>query len=120
MVKLVFCLHRRNGWTEQEFRDYWRDTHGPLVRSHADVLRIRRYIQLHPTAATTAATLAAIRGAPEHFDGIAELWFDAVADIDAAAVTAEARAAARELVEDEARFIDLDRSPIWLFDEVTP
>lgn len=119
MVRLVFCLRRRSGWTEKAFHDYWADMHGPLVRRHADVLRIRRYVQLHPTEPATSGALAAIRGGPAPFDGIAELWFDSAADIEAAADKPEARAAARELVEDESHFIDLERSPIWLFDEVT-
>ena len=123
MVKLVFCLRRVDGMTPEEFRAYWRDKHGPLVRSHAGALRIKRYEQLHPHDGTAAESLASLRGAPEPFDGVAELWFDSVEDIEAAGASPEARRAARALLEDERTFIDLARSPIWLFDElevVTP
>lgn len=115
MVKLVFCLRKLDSWTSEEFHAYWRDTHGPLVRRHADILRIRKYVQLHPTAARASGTLAQLRNTPKPFDGVAELWFDNADDIDAAGTTTEGRRAARALLEDEARFIDLDRSPIWLF-----
>jgi hypothetical protein len=45
---------------------------------------------------------------------VAELWWDDVASLEAAASTTEGRAAARALLEDERTFIDLERSPIWL------
>lgn len=118
MVRLVFSLHRVEGMTAEAFRTYWREVHGPLVRSHAAALRIRRYVQLHPLDGTAAAALAVLRGAPEPFDGVAELWFDRAEDIEAAGERPEARRAARALLEDERTFIDLSRSPIWLFDEL--
>lgn len=117
MVKLVFCLHRLESFTPAGFSTYWRDSHGPLVRSLTDTLRIRRYEQLHAAPGPVAESLAAIRGATEVFDGIAELWFDSESDIAAAAGTPAGRRAARTLLEDEKTFIDLPRSPIWLFRE---
>lgn len=117
MVRLVFCLHRLPSLSIEEFTSYWLHQHGPLVRSHVEVLRIRRYEQLHPDATSVAASLRDLRGATEVFDGIAELWFDSEDDIAAAARTPEGRRAARALLEDERRFIDLPRSPIWLFRE---
>ena len=116
MVKIVFCLHRQDHLTHEEFDRYWREVHAPLVKRHADVLGIRRYVQLCQNESGIGAALRAGRGAPEPYDGVAELWFDS-AEVLGAAPSAEARAAGRELLEDERRFIDLDRSPIWLFDE---
>lgn len=117
MVKLVFCLHRLELMTVEEFSAYWLTEHGPLVRSLADTLKIRRYEQLHPQPGSAAEALRAVRGATEVFDGVAELWFDNEEDIGAAAATPEGRRAARTLLEDEKTFIDLPRSPIWLFRE---
>ena len=47
MIKIVFCLRRRADLSRDEFQTYWRDTHAPLVQSHADALGIRRYVQVH-------------------------------------------------------------------------
>ena len=47
MVKLVFCLRRLPHLSLAEFQEYWLQKHGPLVRSHAETLRIRRYVQTH-------------------------------------------------------------------------
>src|SRR5262245_66117740 len=105
MVKLVFCCRRLPELTRERFQRYWRETHGPLVRRHAEVLRIRRYVQTHTLDHPMNAFLAHGRGAPEEFDGIAELWWDSLDDLAAASATDEGRAAARELLEDERRFL---------------
>jgi uncharacterized protein (TIGR02118 family) len=117
MVKLVFCCRRLARLSRAEFQRYWRETHGPLVRSHAAVLRIRRYVQTHTLDHALNAALAESRGAPEEFDGIAELWWDSLDDLAAATASSEGRAASRALYEDERRFIDHSRSPLWVCEE---
>jgi uncharacterized protein (TIGR02118 family) len=117
VVKLVFCLHRRPDIEEDEFHRYWTEIHGPLAASLAPVLGIRRYVQLHTLPGRLNDALASGRGAPEHFDGIAELWFDSLESLMAGALSAEGAAAAETLRIDEARFIDHSRSPIFVGEE---
>jgi uncharacterized protein (TIGR02118 family) len=118
MVKLVFSLRRRSDLTREEFQAYWRDRHAPLVARHADVLRIRRYAQTHARSSEVGAAQSAARGSEaDTYDGQAELWWDSLDDIVAAGATAEGQQAALELLEDERRFIDLDRSPLWIGEE---
>ncbi|MFY9953764.1 EthD domain-containing protein [Bradyrhizobium sp.] len=45
MIKLTGCARRLPHLSHDEFDAYWRDHHGPLVRSSRGVLRIRRYVQ---------------------------------------------------------------------------
>jgi uncharacterized protein (TIGR02118 family) len=117
MIKLVFCLRRRGDMTLEEFQRYWFETHGPLVASHAGTLGIRRYVQAHTSTTPLNDVLRTSRGGPEAFDGVAELWWDSLDDAAAAASTPEGTAAAQELLEDERRFIDLERSPLWIAEE---
>lgn len=119
VIKLTFCLRRRQDLTPEEFRRYWRNEHGPLVRDRAPVLGIRKYQQVHTLDEPSlhAALQARNGGAPEPFDGIAEVWVDDVETFRGGTGTPEARKAAAELLEDEARFIDLARSPMWLGEE---
>ena len=117
MVKLVFCLHRRPDVDEAEFHRYWREVHGPLAASFAPVLGIRRYVQLHAASGPVGDAIASGRGAPEPFDGVAELWFDSTDALVAATLTPEGAAAAEALQADEATFIDHSRSPIFLVEE---
>jgi uncharacterized protein (TIGR02118 family) len=117
MLKLVFCLHRHPGLSREEFQRYWSETHGPLVRRCAEALRIERYVQLHTREDPLNPVLQASRGGPEAYDGIAELWWSDRGALEGALTTAEGQEAAQILLEDESRFIDLSRSPIWLADE---
>jgi len=118
MVKLVFCLHRLPALSRADFQRYWRERHGPLVRRHAATLRIRRYVQLHSCDDPLNDVLRASRGAPESYDGIAELWWESRDELAAATASPEGRQAGLELLEDERRFIDLGRSPLWIAEEL--
>ena len=117
MLKLTFCLIRLPHLSREQFQDYWINTHGPLVASAAETLQIRRYVQLHSYAAEASAGLRASRGAPADYDGVAELWFDSLDAVTANGQRPEAAAAAALLLEDERRFIDLSKSPLWWGEE---
>ena len=118
MIKLVFTLRRREDMTPEEFQRYWRDQHAPLVKRHADALRIRRYVQVHARDTDLDEAIAGPRGSePRFYDGVAELWWESLEELAAAFSSDAGQAAAQELLEDEQRFIDLPRSPLWLGEE---
>jgi uncharacterized protein (TIGR02118 family) len=118
MIKLVYCLRRSEGLTREEFQKYWRETHGPLVKERAQTLGVRRYVQVHTLESGLNQALAASRGcADEPFDGVAELWWDDEAALAGGAGSEEGRKAGRELLEDERKFIDLERSVIFVAKE---
>ena len=114
MLKLIFCLRRQPHLTREEFQTYWRDTHGPLVEKHREALRFAVYNQIHTIEDEMGTALGHVRGAPEPFDGFAEMVWDTRADLDSAMTSSEGRSAGRELLADEKRFIDLANSPLSL------
>ncbi len=117
MIKLTFALVRRPDFTRESFQTYWFERHAPLVASVREVLRIRRYVQLHSAAPEVSADIRRSRGGPEQFDGVAQLWWDSFEDLAANAGNPEAAKAGRLLLEDERRFIDLEKSPLWWGEE---
>jgi len=117
MIKLTFCLVRAPHLSREEFLRYWLERHGPLVRSMAPVLHIKRYVQSHTLTTPLNEAFRRGRGAPEAYDGVAELWWDSLEDLTAGGATPEGRSAGKELLEDERTFIDLARSPLWLSEE---
>ena len=114
MLKLTFCLRRLPTLGLAEFQDYWLNKHGPLVKSLQPALGMVRYVQLHRLPGDLADGMRRVRSAPEPYDGVAELWWESEETYRAARRNPEAREAGRKLLEDEARFIDLPRSPLWL------
>ena len=96
MVKLIYCITRKQGMSVEEFQTYWRETHGPIA---GRIPGLRRYVQCH-----TLPQLYAGENAPA-YDGAAELWFDNMEAMQSAMSSPEVKAA----VEDERNFIDHSR-----------
>jgi uncharacterized protein (TIGR02118 family) len=113
MIKLTFALMRLPHLTRPAFQAYWFDTHGPLVASVAEPLGILRYVQTHSAPEAVSEGLRASRGAPPDYDGVAELWYESLEALGERLARPEAQAAGLLLLEDERRFIDHARSPLW-------
>jgi uncharacterized protein (TIGR02118 family) len=114
VLKLTFCLRRLPSLSLEEFQDYWLNKHAPLVKSVQPILGMVRYVQVHRLPGDMADGMRRVRGASEPYDGIAELWWESEASWNAVGRNPKAREANRLLLEDEAKFIDLARSPLWL------
>jgi hypothetical protein len=114
VIKLVYCMHRRPEYTHEQFLERWHVEHAPLLTARRDVLRVKAYEQLHTTTDAFSQAVAAARGGPAPFDGLAVVTYESIADMQASLADRDARRAAREMIEDERKFIDLDRSPVFL------
>jgi uncharacterized protein (TIGR02118 family) len=114
LLKLTFCLRRLPSLTLAEFQDYWVNKHGPLVRRLQPALGMVRYVQVHRLDTDLADGMRRVRGAPEPYDGVAELWWESEESFRSAGKNPGAREAGKLLLEDEAKFIDLANSPLWL------
>jgi len=109
MVKLIICAVRQSGMSHEEFGKYWREKHGPLVKSVTEFSRhVRRYVQCHLAKSDVPF------GTPGDYDGVAELWFDSVDS--AAAAFAEPRYL--EIIRpDEQTFLDLQKCISFVTEE---
>ncbi len=114
MLILVFCLRRRPELSREEFQRYWREHHGPLMKSNMLALDARKYQQWHSCSGPEAEQLMRSRGGSEDYDGLAVVWWDDLAHFVAATGTDDGRAAGREMYKDELNFIDLENSPIFM------
>ena len=103
MIKLVYCITKRAGLTDEEFFHYWENTHGPIG---ARIPRLRRLVQSH------RRTVPGDKHRPD-YDGMAELWFDDMEALLAARQSPEWRAS----TEDEANFIDHNKVACFVSEE---
>lgn len=83
MEKLVFGLKRPDDTTFEAFRDYWLEDHAPLA---AELPGLRRYTVSFPDDPDRS-----------QYDGLAELWFDDRAALDAALASEAGEATAQDL-----------------------
>lgn len=119
MIKFVYCVRRRPELSVEEFRRYWLEKHGPLVRSYAKALRAKRYVQSHTLSTPLNAAAQQPRGTKPPYDGITEVWWDSAEDLANALSTAEGMQANKLLAEDEARFCDLPNCSVFFTEEFT-
>jgi len=115
MIRITFMLRRKAGLSSEQFSEYWLHEHGPRVAGLSHKLGMLRYVQVRTLDDPVNAVMARARGGMEAvWDGVAEVWFENRAAMVAAGATAQGRAAALELIKDEAEFIDLTQSTLWL------
>jgi uncharacterized protein (TIGR02118 family) len=92
MIKLVYCISKKAGLSDEQFFNYWQNVHGPLG---ARIPQLRKLVQSH------RLTVPGDKLHPD-YDGMAELWFDDMAALLAARQSPEWKAS----TDDEANFID--------------
>jgi PhnB protein len=105
MVKLVYCVTKKVGLTDEEFFRYWENSHGPIG---ARIPGLRKLVQSH------RLTVSGDKHRPD-YDGMAELWFDDVEALLAARQSPEWKSSS----EDEANFIDHSKVAYFVSDERT-
>jgi hypothetical protein len=119
LVKLVYCVRKRAGLSDEEFRRYWLEQHGPLVRSLWQSGRfpgMLRYVQSH-TDFDASAPVTASRGAKPPYDGITEVWMDPEKQGGDDATRAASAEAGKILLDDESTFIDFENSAVFITKE---
>jgi uncharacterized protein (TIGR02118 family) len=119
MIKFVYCVRRRPELSVEEFRKYWLEKHGPLVRSYAKALRATRYLQSHTIDTPLNLIAQQTRGTMEPYDGITEVWWNSVEDLMASIQSPDGQKANQMLSEDEGRFCDLPRCSVFFTEEHT-
>ena len=102
MTKAIFMLYRRPDMSGDEFRDYWRNTHGPIV---AKMPGLKKYVQNQ--------ALMTEEGEPP-VAGIAEVYFDSVEDMQDALSSPEGEAALADLPN----FTDAEKTTTVIVEEV--
>lgn len=96
MIKAIYFMYRKPGWAVEEFQDYWRSTHGDIVRK---IPGIRRYTQCHTLLSGYG------RPTPPPADGIEELSFDSLESMEVLETSEEGRSA----IADLEKFADTSR-----------
>ena len=102
MIKLVYCIGKKPGLTDEEFFRYWKNIHGPIG---ARIPGLRTLVQSHRRTLPD--------GRCPDYDGMAELWFDSMDALLAARKSPEWKAS----TADERNFIDHNKVAWFVSEE---
>ena len=103
MLKACTFIHRKPGMLVEEFQTYWRNIHADIV---VQLPNVRRYVQSHPL-------IQEYKKRNLIYDGLAEIWVDNTDVLR----TMTATDAYKDVVDDEANFIDQKRTELILTEE---
>ena len=117
MIKLTFCPDSPPGTHPRGFPAYWFDHHAPLVASVREVLRIRRYVQRTACRPRCRSRCARSRGGAGGLRRRRPALVGQSRGHGRRRRDPAAAEAGRLLLEDERKFIDLARSPLWWGEE---
>ena len=117
MIKLVYCLRKRDDVDNDSFYRYWLEEHGPLVKSFAAVIGASRYVQSHTILPELNELMIESRGLKAPYDGVTEVWWETMSALEQGMSSSAGVEAQRTLIEDEARFIDFSRSRVFMTEE---
>lgn len=84
MFKMVILLKKRMNFTDEQFADYWLETHAPLAKKMPG---LRRYV--------VNVVKPPPNRAPD-YNGVVELWFDNVDDMKKAFSSPEGQATQKD------------------------
>jgi uncharacterized protein (TIGR02118 family) len=102
MIKLVYCITKKSGLTDEAFFAYWENVHGPIG---ARIPGLRKLVQSHRRALPD--------GRRPDYDGMAELWFDNMDALLAARKSPEWQAS----TADESNFINRNKVASFISEE---
>ena len=117
MIKLVYCLRKRDDIDSHSFYRYWLEEHGPLVKSVADAIGASRYVQSHTVLPELNELMSESRGLQPPYDGVTEVWWETMAVLEQGMSSPTGVEAQAKLIEDEARFIDFSQSRVFMTEE---
>ncbi|SDL97795.1 EthD domain-containing protein [Bacillus sp. OK048] len=100
-------------------KQYYALDHAKLVSECAEAMRMRRYILSHTLQGNNNIFLQSRDEEVTSYDGIAEVWWDSLEELNMALATPEGRAANKLLKEDESKFVDLSKTKFFFTEEHT-
>lgn len=118
VLKIIYCIRRRQGLSREQFLSHWLDVHGPIVLRHQETLRIARYQQTTPLEHDFSVRVERRGVLQPAYDGVAELYWANDADFRHAFTDQEALRIQKILADDERNFVDHAGSARWISREI--
>lgn len=105
MIKIISIVYKKPDISAENFYQYWKDIHGPLVAQ--TLPGMKKYVQNH---------LVRVPGHEYEGDGIIETWYDNLKAFQQDMAFAKLPEA-KPLRDDAAKILEMDKLKIWIVEE---
>ena len=114
MIRLVYCISRREDISVEEFRRYWHDEQfSALLHDFRKLYKAIRTSKNLTLQVPMSATILERQGTREPYDGTIELWWDSAKELISVNETPEAEELRQRMRAFEKQFVDKSRSTIF-------
>lgn len=114
MIRLVYCVSRREDISPEDFRRYWQDEqYASLLTEFTKLYRASRYDQNLTLNIQMNVQIMERQGTGSPHDGVLEIWWNSAKELTAINESTEAEELKRKIRQYEEHFIDRSLSKIF-------
>ena len=117
MVRMIYCVMRRDDVSLQDFRKYFEGEHRDLVCQAAEELKATQFTQSLTLMVERNFMVMVRRGTEMPYDAVIEMWWDNATDLDTILETDEAQKKAEEFFGQASKYIDLTKSRMFFTEQ---
>lgn len=117
MVRMIYCVMRRDEIPLNEFRDFFEGEHRELFHEAAEKLNAIDFKQSLTLMIERNFTVMVRRGTEMPYDGVIELWWKNAAELEKKMETEESQNWAEMLFKKSERYIDLSKSRMFFTEQ---
>ncbi len=114
MIRLVYCINRREDVSLEDFRSFWSDRRfSELYREYSCLFRTSRIKKNLVLKVPMNLAISERQGMRKPYDGIIEIWWESAKELIAINETDQARELIRKIAEYEDQFVHKAHSTIF-------
>jgi len=117
MVRMVFCVMRREEVSLQHFRNFFNGEHQEMICQIAKDLGAVKFSQCLTLMVERNFMVMVQRGTEMPYDGVIELWWNNAAEFDKIMESASAKEKTERFFQRASQFIDLSKSRIFFTEQ---
>ncbi len=117
MVRMMYCIMRRDDVSLQDFRNYFEGEHRDLICQAAKELNASDFTQSLTLMVERNFTVMVRRGTEMPYDAVIEMWWENAAELDKTMETEEAQEKAGTFFSQASEYIDLSKSRMFFTEQ---
>ena len=117
MVRMIYCIMRREDVSLRNFRTFFNGEHKELVCQAAKHLKSVKFSQCLTLMVERNFLVMVRRGTEMPYDAVVELWWENAAEFDRIMETDAALKKTEELFTKSGRYIDFSKSRIFFTEQ---